>query len=150
MFPFCGYPFPSDSKLIKIDFKADLIKTTGLNTLLSLSLTTEIIKVFKGVPITYSIENYNRKSIRKAPKLKVTETLLKLNHYVAHGQVVKYSYPDKTRINPCSMKMTHHYFKTSLRNCPVYEALSSATSSGVPMAMTIPPPSPPSGPRSII
>ena len=36
------------------------------------------------------------------------------------------------------------------RYIPVYESLLSATCSGVPVATTVPPPSPPSGPRSII
>ena len=36
------------------------------------------------------------------------------------------------------------------RNCPVYEPGTRATSSGVPAAITSPPPEPPSGPRSMM
>src|SRR6185437_13357492 len=36
------------------------------------------------------------------------------------------------------------------RNCPVYASATPATSSGVPTAITSPPASPPSGPRSTI
>ncbi len=39
---------------------------------------------------------------------------------------------------------------TSLRNSPVWLARASATSSGVPVATMVPPPSPPSGPRSMM
>ena len=38
----------------------------------------------------------------------------------------------------------------AFRYCPVKLTGFSATSSGVPSAITVPPPSPPSGPRSII
>lgn len=37
-----------------------------------------------------------------------------------------------------------------LRNCPVYDSLTFATVSGVPQATIVPPPLPPSGPRSMI
>ena len=38
---------------------------------------------------------------------------------------------------------------TVFRYCPVCDSATTASSSGVPEAMTLPPPSPPSGPRSI-
>jgi hypothetical protein len=41
------------------------------------------------------------------------------------------------------------YARCGLRNCPVYEAATSAMCSGVPSATRRPPASPPSGPRSI-
>src|SRR6185503_19506257 len=43
----------------------------------------------------------------------------------------------------------HQAFRISARKWPVAEALALATCSGVPWATTLPPPSPPSGPRSI-
>ncbi len=42
------------------------------------------------------------------------------------------------------------FFKYFFKYCPVYEALTLATCSGVPLAIIRPPASPPSGPRSII
>ena len=41
-------------------------------------------------------------------------------------------------------------YNTFLKNSPVYDSFDLATSSGVPVAITVPPPSPPSGPKSII
>ncbi len=58
MFPLCGYLFPSDLKLKNIDIKADLIKPTGLNTSPSPPLMAEVPKVYRGVPLTDSLENY--------------------------------------------------------------------------------------------
>src|SRR5262245_44750568 len=40
-------------------------------------------------------------------------------------------------------------FNTAFNACPVYDFLFFATPSGVPSATIFPPPSPPSGPRSI-
>ena len=45
---------------------------------------------------------------------------------------------------------TRSEYRFSRKNCPVYERSFAATSSGVPCAITVPPPSPPSGPRSMI
>ena len=42
------------------------------------------------------------------------------------------------------------YFKYFLRYLPVYDFSHSAHSSGVPLNITVPPPIPPSGPKSII
>ena len=41
------------------------------------------------------------------------------------------------------------FSSSSFKYLPVYELLFSATSSGLPHAITLPPPAPPSGPRSI-
>ena len=43
-----------------------------------------------------------------------------------------------------------HYYNTFFKNSPVYDSLHFAICSGVPVAMIVPPLSPPSGPRSII
>src|SRR5215468_4377652 len=44
---------------------------------------------------------------------------------------------------------TRDSLKIGSRNLPVYDSLTLATSSGVPSATIVPPPAPPSGPRSI-
>jgi len=41
------------------------------------------------------------------------------------------------------------FFNIFAKYCPVKDASTSATSSGVPFAITLPPPTPPSGPKSI-
>ena len=42
------------------------------------------------------------------------------------------------------------YFNKGFKNLPVYEFSHAAICSGVPVATTVPPPSPPSGPRSMM
>lgn len=59
--------------------------------------------------------------------------------------------PASERFAPQPVLFAPYFFFSSFpRYCPVKEALQSATSSGVPQQTIIPPPSPPSGPRSMI
>ena len=51
----------------------------------------------------------------------------------------------------CGKKIkSTYYLRYFLIYCPVYDFLLAATSSGVPLAITVPPLAPPSGPMSII
>lgn len=56
---------------------------------------------------------------------------------------------DPDRSAPAVFYFTH-LFSAFLRYCPVCVPIFSATSSGVPVAITLPPPDPPSGPMSMI
>ena len=58
--------------------------------------------------------------------------------------------PKGCPLSPANRLLSGLYYNTFFKNCPVYEFLHFATSSGVPTATTVPPPSPPSGPKSII
>ena len=54
---------------------------------------------------------------------------------------------NRPRRRPVRRRIRH--YRSSRRNCPVNDSSTFATSSGVPVAITRPPPLPPSGPRSM-
>ena len=75
-------------------------------------------------------------------------------HFLSAAQRILMISPSMKKNRPevyCSRSAFFYFFFSSFfRYCPVKEALHSATCSGVPQHTTVPPPSPPSGPRSII